>query len=185
MSTAAPVAEQNTTGALPVTTDNKTYKVYVTLDAEGKVIEKKITYREVNTDDKKEEAAETDLVKDGFQLAKTQTVIKPTFGSVEGFLEYISDAAEALAIINRGAAAKYNQKLKENLTSFQTDSQTFEVQESAEPLDSHEWLMEPTQKRALSQIEKTVKGLRLAGWGDAQIALAIKSMQESLLAATE
>lgn len=181
MSTTAQVTETPNLD-LSIKTENLVYQVWVKTDEKGAVIEKEITYRAVGSDEAKEKEATEKLTSSGYILGKQQTVKSYKAGTMEGFLEIVSDPDEALNIANRGLAAKFNQKIKDVLTDFDTASQTFVNPQTEDVFDSRELLQEPTQRRALNQSEKIIRDLKKSGLSDTVIAAMIQTLQASMLA---
>jgi hypothetical protein len=158
--------------------ENIEYKVYVKLDGEGKVIEKETVY---SSSAKQIEKLDAEVAKPdaSIVLAKAQTVKTYKVGSIEGLRELIGDEEEAVNIINRGLAQKFNQKISEYLTDFDSTKQAFVNDQTDEVFDSKELLQEPTQRRNLSPTEKLAKAVKNAGFDEATILALLASLQAS------
>jgi len=147
-----PNLTEPTTSDVAVKSENMTYRRFASINSEGKVDDSKT---KLSSSDK---TVETLKDNKEYQLAGAFTVKYYSVGSQEGFESLIPDAEERVNIINKGIAAKFNAKVSGALKEFDETKNEFVFAETAEPIDTIEWLREPTNRK-LSPLEKSLTGL--------------------------
>jgi hypothetical protein len=147
-----------TTDAMALKAENQTYRVYVKLGADGKIIDKETKYGTAGKDN----AYWNQLDKDAeAKLALEQTLRIPKVGTLDGFAALLdNDTEEMVNIINRGLMAKINQKISQNLTDLTDDGTNLKFEPVDGAYDIIDWIREPTQRKNLSPLEKNMKQLK-------------------------
>lgn len=150
------------TPSLGIITNNETYRTYVKLDKDGKIIPKETIVVTAGKDNK----TWNDLDKEkeqpnGYQLALEQTVREYKAGSWDAVKDLIPDEDERLVIFNSGLNAKSDRKLKAELSRVD-DAGTNLALEPTELYDSIDLIQEPTQRRNLTPVEKATRQIRAA-----------------------
>jgi hypothetical protein len=157
------------TDAIDIKTSNETYRVYVKLDAEGKKIDK-IQIGTAGKDNSfwnKMDAPEVTDEK-GVKTPNTwikgleQTLRIPNAGTWDGARLLVADEEEAVNIFNRGAKQKINQKTTAKLGEISDDGTQLVFEPIEGAVDTTEWLNEPTQRRNLTDGEKSLRMLKAA-----------------------
>lgn len=151
MSTNATILDVTSTD-LAVKTENVEFAVYVEHDP----IKDKNTVKHTSFASEIEK-----LQKDedpNKKIAFIQSVRTYKVGTVAGLAELVPDVEEQVAIINRGLAAKFNQKIKTELTETD-EAGGLAFTAVAGFYDSKDLLQEPTQRKNLSETDKALKVL--------------------------
>lgn len=137
---------------MAVKSENITYRVWVKLNDQGKIAD--VKYGTAGKDNAfwKEMESKTE-----YTLAFEQTVKAYKGGTIDGARAIIDNDEEFLIVVNRGIAAKFNQKIAQAFREL-TDDETnlkFEVTEGV--FDSLDLLREDTKRLSLSPVEKAEK----------------------------
>ena len=172
------VANETPANDLAIKTENETYRVYVKVDADGKILDKET--RVVTAGKDNATWNELDKPENGYHQAFEQTVRIYKIGSLEGLQQVITDPEEQVAIINRGLTQKFNQKLNAKFREVSDNGLELAFEPTAEATDTIEWLNEETQRRRLDPIGKAIKALQVAfpNMTADQLRAMISSMQQ-------
>ena len=180
------VETATSTDALAIINTNVEYRVYALIDSDGNVKDRQLVsasqsdpdfkkYEERYAESQAKLPAEKQLTA---QLEAAQTIAKPKFGSVESFMDYIDDPEEAMNIINRGVASKFNQKINSSLMETSEDgSLAFPFSDGV--FDPRELIQESTRRRSMSPAEKAVKALKQAGFKEEDVLKMLAQLQAS------
>lgn len=135
--------------------ENINFAVVVKLDAEGKILPKSVRH---TSSEKDIAALESVEYKGDETIAFKQTVIAPRAGTIEGFAELITDKEEQLNIINKGLAAKFNQKIRTAL--IELDENGALAFQPVEPTyDATALVQEAALRTNMSPTDKAIKML--------------------------
>lgn len=151
MSTSAQILDVTSTD-LSVKTENVEFAVYVEHDpAKDKNTVKHTSFASEIEKLQKEDDPNK-------KIAFIQSVRTYKVGTVAGLGELVPDVEEQVAIINRGLAAKFNQKIKTELTETD-EAGALAFTPVGGFYDSKDLLQEPTQRKNLSETDKALKVL--------------------------
>ena len=150
------------TSSVGIVTNNETYRVYVKLDKDGKIIPKETIVVTAG----KENKTWNDLDKEkeqsnGYQLALEQTVREYKAGSWDAIASLIPDEEERLTIFNSGLNSKSDRKIKSELSKLD-DAGTNLATEPTDLYDTLDLIQEPTQRRNLTPVDKAIRSIRQA-----------------------
>lgn len=168
MSTSA-VISPNTSAALPVKNENVTFLVVVKLDENSKIKSVRHTSNEKDIT-----ALQAPDYKGDETVAFSQVVVKPSVGTLEGFETLIPDADVRLDIINKGIAAKFNQKIRTSLIELD-EAGNLVFQPTDTPYDATALVQEAALRTVQSPMDKALKA----------IAGLTPDMQAAILAALQ
>jgi hypothetical protein len=196
---ALPSTETSNTLAVPLSTENVEYRVYVKLDKEGSPVREKDkdgkpgeVIREVKLATQKDpnfakyEAAndKTADPADGTKMEweAGQTIAKPKFGSIEAFEKYFDDDPElAMYIVNLGVNSRFSTVVPKALGDTVEDG-TLKFPFSETVFDPRELLTAEIQRRNLSPVEKATRDLKkltASGVSAADLIAMLQALQAS------
>jgi hypothetical protein len=180
MATAVATTAPSTIDDLAIKTENLTYRVYVKLDDQGKIVEKDIEMGTSGKDEAFWKKMDAKVAAGEYQLAIEQTVKTYTAGTLEGARQLIEDEEEAVVIWNRGAKAKTGQKISALFKEVTDDGTNLKFEPVEGAYDSIDLLKEATTRRNLSPTDKAIKGMtaafKLLGIPDDQIAIKLQEL---------
>lgn len=188
MSTNATITDPNTQAALPIKKENVSFAVVFKVDTAGVPVrdEKGNVLPPRHTSSENDIRTLKGFDKDGKPLpegykgnemiAFEQTVSRPVAGTIEGFLELIKDKDEALNIINKGLASKFNQKIRTKLIE-QNEDGSLVFQPTDTVFDATELVQEAAQRVSLSPEDKVRKMIAASGLSPEALAAIVAQFQ--------
>lgn len=137
---------------MAVKTENITYRVWVKLADTGKIAD--VKYGTAGKDNAfwKEMEAKTE-----YTLAFEQTVRSYKGGTIDGAKQIFDNDEEFLLVINRGIAAKFNQKVAQAFRELTDDETNLKFEPTEGVFDTLDLLREDTKRLSLSPVEKAEK----------------------------
>lgn len=162
MSTSAVIPSSNTIATPPIKNENINFAVVVTTDEEGKILPKTVRHTssvaDINTLKGIDKDGKPSPYAGKEQIAFEQTVVKPSVGTEAGFVELIPDAEVRLDIINKGIAAKFNQKIRTTLIELDSDG-NLAFQPVEPTYDATSLVQAPSERVTLSPVDRALKAL--------------------------
>lgn len=177
------MSTQATTTDLAVKPEMLTYGLIVRTIPDGTNADgspkHKVTLRAVSRESEITEAEkEAADPNSGVQFQK-QSFSYDKAGTIEGILQIIKDPEEAIAIFNAGLKVRFNSKVVASLTATDDNGEPdFQFQEGS--IDMRTALNEPSQKRNLSPLDKSIKTLQaVPGVTPEKLAQIMALLQQS------
>lgn len=150
---------QANNNAIDIKASNETYRVYVKLGEDGKIIDKETRVSTAGKDNSAWDKLDKDT---NYKLALEQSIKVYRAGTWAGAKQLIEDEEEAVNIFNRGAVQKQGQKIIGLLTELDDSGTNLKFDPTPGAYDMFELLNEETKRRNLSPEDKAANNLRAA-----------------------
>lgn len=145
--------------AVDIKASNETYRVYVKLGEDGKIIDKDTRVSTAGKDNSAWDKLDKDT---NYKLALEQSIKVYRAGTWSGATQLVEDEEERVNVFNRGAVQKQGQKIINLLTELDESGTNLKFDPTPGAYDMFELLNEETKRRNLSPEDKAANNLRAA-----------------------
>lgn len=156
---AGQASNNSNSNAVDIKASNETYRVYVKLGDDGKIIDKETRVSTAGKDNSAWDKLDKDT---NYKLALEQSIKIYRAGTWSGATQLIEDEEERVNVFNRGGIQKQGQKIINLLTELTDDGTNLKFDPTPGAYDMFELLNEETKRRNLSPEDKAANNLRAA-----------------------